>query len=433
MVISVFNTAPGFQAYQGSRRARLQDQALRTEQEAMARRQAAFNNMLGQIQDPQQRSMLEAMGVQGAPAFYEMQQRQQAAQAEADATRRQAVNEYGNTVATRMRAQGIDPNSEQGQAFLQNAYAYGQETLGMQMPPELFVQRVINPMAGDLPEQRSSDSEFERGVDALLESGDITQAEASQMRRRRLERLASPSGQSITVSSPVDPNALRVDSPEERAALGISPDDRRAYFYDVDRNGRITGASPVGDLPEPEQEVDENQILMTARQVSQYQDSQIEDLETIIDQVESWPIATVGLGSGVAEQIRGTPAANVVSLLDSVTGAVALERLDNLRQIASESGARGSGLGQVTEREIAILRAARGALSADQDPALFMRQARRLLTQLREVRADRRRILQSDFPEVYNQIYGGGARSEDDEIDEIQAFFEDRLGAMGPQ
>ena len=156
MVISVFNTAPGLQAYQGSRRARLQDQALRTEQEAMARRQAAFNNMLGQIQDPQRRAEFEMAGPQGALALIaqrdEQKAAQRAAQAEADATRRQAVNEYGNTVATRMRAQGIDPNSEQGQAFLQNAYAYGQETLGMQMPPELFVQRVTNPMAGELQE-----------------------------------------------------------------------------------------------------------------------------------------------------------------------------------------------------------------------------------------------------------------------------------------
>ena len=93
MVISVFNTAPGFQAYQGSRRARLQDQALRTEQEAMARRQAAFNNMLGQIQDPQRRAEFEMAGPQGALALIAQRDEQKAAQRAAQAESAAAARE----------------------------------------------------------------------------------------------------------------------------------------------------------------------------------------------------------------------------------------------------------------------------------------------------------------------------------------------------
>ena len=81
---------------QQSRRARLQEQALRTEQEAMARRQAAFNNMLGQIQDPQRRAEFEMVGVQGAPALIAQRDEQKAAQRAAQAESAAAAQERAN-------------------------------------------------------------------------------------------------------------------------------------------------------------------------------------------------------------------------------------------------------------------------------------------------------------------------------------------------
>lgn len=88
MVISVFpDVSQGFQRYEQSRHNRLQAQAMRTEQEAMRRRQAAFNQMLGQIEDPQRRFALEAGGAEAAPQnlarFSQMDADAQAASVEA--------------------------------------------------------------------------------------------------------------------------------------------------------------------------------------------------------------------------------------------------------------------------------------------------------------------------------------------------------------
>lgn len=152
MVISVFpDVSQGFARYEQSRRNRLIDQQARTEQEAMRRRRAAFNQMLGQIEDPQQRLALEAGGVEGVPAFFEGQRRAQAAQQEAEAARREQIQQYGMGVATRRRqlAQQEGFNEDE---FLRQAYDFGRSEYGMQMPYEQFVERARNPMAGEMPD-----------------------------------------------------------------------------------------------------------------------------------------------------------------------------------------------------------------------------------------------------------------------------------------
>jgi len=98
MVISVFNTAPGFQAYQGSRRARLQDQALRTQNTMMQRRQDAFQDMVAGLEDPQQRAMAEAMGLDYVPFAIEQDAAQRAAQAESAAAARERADAFMSEV-----------------------------------------------------------------------------------------------------------------------------------------------------------------------------------------------------------------------------------------------------------------------------------------------------------------------------------------------
>jgi len=160
MVISVFpDVSQGFARYEQSRRNRLIDQQARTEQEAMRRRRAAFNQMLGQIEDPQQRLALEAGGVEGVPAFFEGQRRAQAAQQEAEAARREQIQQYGMGVATRRRqlAQQEGFNEDE---FLRQAYDFGRSEYGMQMPYEQFVERARNPMAGEIPDVAGREVNF---------------------------------------------------------------------------------------------------------------------------------------------------------------------------------------------------------------------------------------------------------------------------------
>lgn len=165
-------------------------------------------------------------------------------------------------------------------------------------------------------------------------------------------------------------------------------------------------------------EVSQGDMFRALLQQEQYMAAQIEDLNAIIQITDDG--SGVGASSQVFGLVRGSQASDVRSLLDSVTGAVALERLEQMRDMASQSGNRGSGLGQVTEREIAILRAARGALSQDMSSERFNQNARRLLQQLQEVRAERRRIIERDFPELAQRLYsGGGSSSASPEIDPL--------------
>ena len=173
MVISRFADFNPVENYINTRRARLDEQVLRTQQAAMERRRAAFNQMLGQIEDPQQRLALEVGGVEGVPAFFEGQRRAQAAQeaaaAEAEAARRAQVQQYGMGVATRRRqlAQQEGFNEDE---FLRQAYDFGRSEYGMQMPYEQFVERARNPMAGEMPEEQTTAF---RTRDALARAGGL--------------------------------------------------------------------------------------------------------------------------------------------------------------------------------------------------------------------------------------------------------------------
>lgn len=80
------------------------------------------------------------------------------------------------------------------------------------------------------------------------------------------------------------------------------------------------------------------------------------------------------------------PAENLEAALAPILANEAFGQIDAMRQAAAQSGSRGTGLGQVTEREIDLLQNVREALSQSQSPA----ELRENLTSLQE---QRRRVL----------------------------------------
>lgn len=85
MVISVFpDVSQGFARYEQSRRARLQDQALRTQNNMMQRRQAAFQDMVAGLEG-REAQMAEAMGLNYVPFAAQRDAARQAAEQEAAA------------------------------------------------------------------------------------------------------------------------------------------------------------------------------------------------------------------------------------------------------------------------------------------------------------------------------------------------------------
>lgn len=203
---------------------------------------------------------------------------------------------------------------------------------------------------------------------------------------------------------------------DQVAEAGLDPG---LYQYRYDNEGNLR----IERFEDGEPEDPPNPDDVFARSLYEYHTggSQIEDLERALE-LSNIPGA-VGPGSGATGAIAGSPAAEIRALLASVTGNIALERLEQMRAMAAEQGQRGSGLGQVTEREIKILEAARGALSQDLSPEQFRRSATRILGQLRQERAERMRILQQDFPEVYARIEGRTG-SDERSIDDLLNLYD---------
>lgn len=84
-------------------------------------------------------------------------------------------------------------------------------------------------------------------------------------------------------------------------------------------------------------------------------------------------LLSAGLGGQVLSMVGGTSASDLEADLETLSGNLALTKLDEMRQLAAEAGAKGSGLGQVTEREIGILMSTVASLVQKQSPQQLRR------------------------------------------------------------
>lgn len=103
----------------------------------------------------------------------------------------------------------------------------------------------------------------------------------------------------------------------------------------------------------------------------------IEDIDRAISQIEGNPGGTTGIGGSVLKVLPGSDASNVSSLLDTLKSNATLENLNALRDRAKASGATGSGLGQVTERELTILQQTIGSVEQSQSSEQLLYNLRR--------------------------------------------------------
>lgn len=100
-----------------------------------------------------------------------------------------------------------------------------------------------------------------------------------------------------------------------------------------------------------------------------------EDIGRAIETVESNPIFTTGLvGGQVLKNLGGTDAADLNSLLDTVEAGIAFDRLQAMRDASPTGGA----LGQVSELEITLLKAALGSVKQSQSAPQLKRNLERM-------------------------------------------------------
>jgi hypothetical protein len=144
------------------------------------------------------------------------------------------------------------------------------------------------------------------------------------------------------------------------------------------------------------------------QEMFEFYDNQI---DRAIEQANFWSSGLLGM----TEIVGGTPAANLQATLLPIVSDVAFDQLEAMRAEAAAMGQRGSGLGQVTEREIAMLQSIMGDLDNHQSPAQLrraLREAKRLRASINENLSElrRRQAGVSDAP---------AGQGEDDDLDAL--------------
>lgn len=103
----------------------------------------------------------------------------------------------------------------------------------------------------------------------------------------------------------------------------------------------------------------------------------IEDIDRAISNIEANPGGTTGVGGSLLKLVPGSQADNVQNLLSTLTANATLENLNALRDRAKAAGATGAGLGQVTEKELTILKQTIGSVEQSQSSDQLLYNLRR--------------------------------------------------------
>lgn len=99
------------------------------------------------------------------------------------------------------------------------------------------------------------------------------------------------------------------------------------------------------------------------RQQKQTADIVTQDIDRTLGKITTMPGRTTGVGGQVLSGIPGTEAHNVSKLLDTIKANAGFDQLNKMRQSSPTGGA----LGNVTERELALLQSTIGNLEQTQD------------------------------------------------------------------
>lgn len=107
----------------------------------------------------------------------------------------------------------------------------------------------------------------------------------------------------------------------------------------------------------------------------------LEDIGRAISIIESNPSMTTGVGGALLSDLPGTQARDVRALIDTIRANVGFQSLQRMRDQSPTGGA----LGQVTERELALLQATLGNLEQAQTGEQLLFNLRRLEGQIGDI------------------------------------------------
>jgi len=136
---------------------------------------------------------------------------------------------------------------------------------------------------------------------------------------------------------------------------------------------------------------------------------------------------TSGLVGQVSKYVGGTPARGMEADLDTLMGNLALTKLDEMRRLAAESGAKGSGLGQVTEREIALLQSTIASIDITQPGSQLKRNLDKVREHYKSIGEKMRQLAeeQADLEVGQGEVEGGDPSEEADYDQLMQKMLDD--------
>ena len=178
-----------------------------------------------------------------------------------------------------------------------------------------------------------------------------------------------------------------------------------------------TGAyAEEGDIEAP---VDENFVYNQASMTLDY----LEDIEGALQVIENNPDAAQSIVAALAEaaaqgeggigiveaalsQLEGGRAAqNLAAYIRSLSARIVSGNLQEAREQSEATGSRGTGYGQITQRELDLLANLEGVLTQNADPAILANTFRRIQRGLLREDRKRRAMLQASSPDLFAEIY----------------------------
>jgi hypothetical protein len=121
-------------------------------------------------------------------------------------------------------------------------------------------------------------------------------------------------------------------------------------------------------------------------------------------------VFSAGFANTVSGWLGGTPSRDLNTAIDALTAPVVFDQLRQMREQAADMGQRGSGLGQVTQREIELLSSVLGSLDPTASPEV-------LRQNLQDVMALRERIFRR---RTYLNAIRAGAITEEEAVRRLE-------------
>jgi hypothetical protein len=139
---------------------------------------------------------------------------------------------------------------------------------------------------------------------------------------------------------------------------GSLPPPPAGYRYNSD----FTAIEPITGSPQARSETERRSSQVAAANVV------TRDIDRVLERLDTAVLPVTGFGATtMAALVGGSPAADVKRLRDSLEANIAFNKLNELRQQSPTGGA----LGNVTDKDMELLKAVVGSLSQDQSPRQF--------------------------------------------------------------